>query len=238
MRRDSSSHNASQLFRHRVRPNRDETIHLVEITNDDLAADPSLVRNALACHFLAADRHWRKTDTSPGYDDKAVDSHILDSCMAASAETRQEAYKRLTHALNSGRSKFFLCVATKGNRQKVVGVAALTNWEKHEDSQYHHRGTQVSWLYVLPGYERLGLGQRMLTAVENYARSIGIETLYLESTVHADEFYKKLGYHPSMPDDPRMDNSGSAIMGTMMYKHLGPQQDIPARPRTYKGRGR
>ena len=225
------------LFHHRVHPIPGEEIHLIEISKEHLA-DPSLMKKGWACQVLAADRHWRPSEDKPGYDEAAVDKHILKGWGAISPEERQRGFGYMTKAIENGHAKFFLCVATHGKTQRVVGIASLTDWTKNQNPAYHNLGVQLSRLYVLPGYEQMKLGVRMLRAVEDYAHSIGVERLYLESTKHADGFYLKHGYREAPADDPRNDTSGSAIIGQLMYKDLGPRQEREPLSQNYSGRTR
>lgn len=42
--------------------------------------------------------------------------------------------------------------------------------------------------------QRQGIGKQLIDKIENYAKSIGVKTLVIPSSVYACEFYRKLGY--------------------------------------------
>jgi len=72
---------------------------------------------------------------------------------------------------------------------RVVGVAAL---------QTESEGIgRIHWVYVLPAYQRRGIGTALVTHLEQEAREIGIGRLRLrtvEKAIWAVSFYEKLGY--------------------------------------------
>jgi GNAT superfamily N-acetyltransferase len=53
----------------------------------------------------------------------------------------------------------------------------------------------LRWLYLLPEYQRAGLGSRILQALEEIAWLNGLKAIRLHSTPNAVQFYAKLGYH-------------------------------------------
>jgi N-acetylglutamate synthase-like GNAT family acetyltransferase len=72
---------------------------------------------------------------------------------------------------------------------RIVGVAAL-QIEGQEIGRLH-------WVYILPAYQRKGIGTALVTHLEQEAREIGIRRLRLltvEKANWAASFYKKLGY--------------------------------------------
>ena len=77
------------------------------------------------------------------------------------------------------RGPFF--VATDGDA--VVGFSSL-NQERGE----------VEAVYVAPGYVGLGVGRRLLQALENEARDAGLTSLHLSASLNAVPFYEKAGY--------------------------------------------
>lgn len=73
--------------------------------------------------------------------------------------------------------------------RKIVGVAALRI--ENEESGSIHR------VYVLPEYQRKGIGTALMKFVEAEAKRKGIKKLWLftlEKAYWAVNFYKKLGY--------------------------------------------
>jgi len=75
------------------------------------------------------------------------------------------------------------------SENKVVGVGAL---------QIESEGTgRIRWVYILPEYQRMGIGTALVIRLEQQAREIGIRRLRLltiEKANWAVNFYKRLGY--------------------------------------------
>jgi GNAT superfamily N-acetyltransferase len=74
-------------------------------------------------------------------------------------------------------------------RRKIVAVAAL----EIENS----RIGKINWLYVLPHWQRKGVGTAFINYLEQKAKKIGLRTLQLitiEKATGAVNFYTKLGY--------------------------------------------
>jgi len=53
---------------------------------------------------------------------------------------------------------------------------------------------QLRWLYLLPEYQRTGLGSRILQALEEIGWRSGLQAIRVHSTSSAVQFYAKLGY--------------------------------------------
>ncbi len=64
---------------------------------------------------------------------------------------------------------------------KIVGTAAL------EDSE-------LVTFFVLPAYQRTGLGMRLLKAIEEFALRTGLRQLRLEASIMGVQFYETFGY--------------------------------------------
>ena len=72
----------------------------------------------------------------------------------------------------------------------IIGVAAL-QIESEKTGRLH-------WVYVLPEYQRRGIGTTLITHLEKKAREIGLKKMRLRTIEKAEQavnFYKKLGYH-------------------------------------------
>lgn len=107
----------------------------------------------------------------------------------------------------------------------VIGVIGL-----------EHYGTValLRSLAVAPAHRTCGLGKKLVTFAENYARSIGVETLFLLTTT-AESFFLKLGYLPaSRKDAPLSIQSTAQFSGlcpassSFMSKDLGKSVIAPA----------
>jgi len=77
------------------------------------------------------------------------------------------------------RGPFF--VATDGDA--IVGFSNL-----------NQKSGEVEAVYVDPGYVGLGVGRRLLQALENEARDAGLTSLHLSASLNAVPFYEKAGY--------------------------------------------
>lgn len=75
------------------------------------------------------------------------------------------------------------------NESTIIGVGAL-QIESEETGR-------IRWVYILPEYQRMGIGTALVTHLEQQAREIGLRRLRLltvENAIWAVNFYKKLGY--------------------------------------------
>ena len=75
---------------------------------------------------------------------------------------------------------------------KIVGVSGLTVENKKTGI--------VRWVYVLPEYQRKGIGTALLRHIESIAKRCGLRMLKLrtsEKAYWAISFYRKLGYKVS-----------------------------------------
>ena len=79
---------------------------------------------------------------------------------------------------------FYVCEVSG----KVVGVCAL----------YAEEGRgRLRWVYVLPGFQRRGIGTALVKLAESEAKRAGIKELWLTTAEKASwalSFYEKLGY--------------------------------------------
>jgi len=74
---------------------------------------------------------------------------------------------------------------------KIIAVSAL---EIESD-----KIGKINWLYVLPHWQRKGIGTILINYLEKKAKKIGLRILQLitiEKAIGAVSFYTKLGYHP------------------------------------------
>lgn len=74
-----------------------------------------------------------------------------------------------------------LCLVAEINDQ-IVGTIAV------EDSE-------LVTFFVLPEYQRTGIGTRLLQAIEKMAVENGINFLKLEASITGTPFYEKFGYY-------------------------------------------
>ena len=72
-------------------------------------------------------------------------------------------------------------------------------------------------IVVLPEYRHQGLGSRVVSAAEQWARELGYEKTAVESRDNKQEFYEKLGYRA----DPGRIIEGDVFTCIFMEKELG-----------------
>jgi N-acetylglutamate synthase-like GNAT family acetyltransferase len=73
---------------------------------------------------------------------------------------------------------------------QIVGVAAL-----HPEIEKTGR---IRWVYILPEFQKRGIGTALVKHVEDEAKKKGLKKLRLLTSgaaIWAIEFYQKLGYH-------------------------------------------
>ena len=73
--------------------------------------------------------------------------------------------------------------------KKIIGTSALGKISKDQGL--------VRAVYILPEYQRQGIGQCLMNNIENVAKAQGLKSLLLytpEEAYWAINFYKKLGY--------------------------------------------
>lgn len=68
----------------------------------------------------------------------------------------------------------------------VIGIGRLHSISKTE--------AQIRYMAVTGSYQRQGIGQQLLIALENHAKQQGIHTITLHARETAIGFYKKQGY--------------------------------------------
>jgi putative acetyltransferase len=80
---------------------------------------------------------------------------------------------------------------------KFVIVALSDAGSLQGFGQLDPRTSTVEGVYVSPANVRLGIGRRILAALESHAASLGLLTLQLDSSLNAVSFYARAGYAPS-----------------------------------------
>lgn len=81
--------------------------------------------------------------------------------------------------------------------------------------------------YVHPDYGRMGVGARIVAALEQIARGMGIETLSLDSSINAEKFYHTLGYE-IVERTSRALEGGGFIPAIKMRKKLSDAPEVEA----------
>jgi putative acetyltransferase len=81
--------------------------------------------------------------------------------------------------------------------------------------------------YVHPDYGRMGVGAKIVAALEQIAKGMGIETLTLNSTINAEKFYASMGYAViARTSDKLPDGSFMAVI--KMKKDLADAPEVEA----------
>ena len=71
-------------------------------------------------------------------------------------------------------------------------------------------------LYVAPEYRKRGIGEALIKAIEDHARAVGTQTLYLY-TSEAEAFYARLGW--SLRDRFTQNGEACALMARELSSH-------------------
>jgi len=85
---------------------------------------------------------------------------------------------------------------------KIVGTGALENDE-------------LKTIFIIPNYQGLGIGKRLIDSLEKYAISKQVSKLKVPSSISGIGFYKKVGY-----EEGETFNSKHAGQQTWMTKNL------------------
>ena len=80
------------------------------------------------------------------------------------------------------------------------------------------RTVTLGRVVVLPEYRGLGLGKKVVTEAENWAKELGYQKINIDSRIEAIHFYEKLGYLHATGNDEII-KSGS-FECVQMYKEL------------------
>ena len=111
-------------------------------------------------------------------------SEILESWLA---NKTPESAEEWISAIDS------FCVTALAGSKEVVGFGMLS------------REGEIKLLYVRPDQIGTGAGRDMLSEIERHAMALGLDTIFLDSTDSAMQFYKYHGYTHSRSCDPRSD---------------------------------
>ena len=97
-------------------------------------------------------------------------------------------------------------------------VATCRFYENASASGQANLTVTLGRVVVLPEYRGLGLGKKVVTEAENWAKELGYQKINIDSRVEAIHFYEKLGYqHASCNDDIIKSGNFECVQ---MYKEL------------------
>jgi GNAT superfamily N-acetyltransferase len=96
-------------------------------------------------------------------------------------------------------------LAAVGPNKAIIGLAAC---ESSDDGAQHARGAPAILLhgiYVLPEYQRHGIGSHLLGMVEETARSAGLCGILVKAQTDAVGFFRAKGYSQLAKDEGHTD---------------------------------
>ena len=96
------------------------------------------------------------------------------------------AYFSPATLLENSRTQTILVATQDG---EVVGTAGLDNFGSAERPDYY-----AVEVFVLPEFQRQGIGLCLMEAMELKAKEMGAEKITLRASITAKDFYRKLGY--------------------------------------------
>ena len=94
-----------------------------------------------------------------------------------------------------------VCLVAESDQQ-LVGTAALD-------------GIELATFFVLPEYQGQGIGARLLAAIEQRARALGITHITVDASLTGAAFYARMGYRRT-----GIDRAGTAGVQVGMEKQL------------------
>jgi ribosomal protein S18 acetylase RimI-like enzyme len=124
------------------------------------------------------------------------------STYANESRLSDEDWLKRTAAWNSDRSVCYIAI----DRDNPCGIAA---GKLHENDPHH---ADLVSMWVAPTHRRTGLGARLVEAVQQWARNLGVNELHLMVTSEntpAISFYKRCGFTftgmtEPYPNDPAL----------------------------------
>lgn len=97
-------------------------------------------------------------------------------------------------------------------------VATCRFYENDSTNEQANLSVTLGRVVVLPQYRGLGLGKKVVTEAEVWAKELGYKQIDIDSRVEAIHFYEKLGYqHATCNDDIIKSGSFECVQ---MYKEL------------------
>lgn len=138
----------------------------------------------------------------------------LDRVEELEMQTFPEPWSKACFRQDIYRPHSLALVAAAGN--KVVGYAVA--WLDARPAHELH----IANIAVRPDHRRQGIGMRLVQAIEEYGRSAGAKTLYLEvreSNTGAQQFYARLGFVRTFVRKGYYSNGENAIV---MERDLAP----------------
>ncbi len=135
---------------------------------------------------------------------------IKEICASHYAPEEIEAWakpRKHGHYIESIRSKEFYVAEEDGD---VIGFGTL-----------NQANGEVEAVYVIPEAARRGIGQAILSKLEERAKDLGLNFLHLDSSLNAVSFYQSAGFEPQEEAKHRL-SSGMEIGCVLMKKAVSP----------------
>lgn len=80
------------------------------------------------------------------------------------------------------------------NQENTVMIVVVLDGSVVGFGEIAPRNNELRAVYVLPESGRMGIGKKLLHHLEDIARSHGVESLWLDSSLNAEAFYAAHGY--------------------------------------------
>lgn len=133
---------------------------------------------------------WHHTEWLAGYQSNRRISH---DDRDISDDIREREHNLRSHLGRDVVPTTFIAVASHDEYEQAVGSVSVVHYK------FSRERAPSDWLtnlYVIPEFRRRGVGQRLLTAMEDYARGhrIGLLKLY---TRDLENYYRQRGWHYS-----------------------------------------
>lgn len=113
-------------------------------------------------------------------------------------------YHNLTNIVNDMLEGYCLILATG---EELIGTGTLL-------------GSNARRVFIKPGYQKMGLGKRIMHGLEEKAAEKGIQIIDLDASLVAYPFYRVLGYETQTEDVIPVRN-GKGLRYYKMVKELG-----------------
>ncbi|KAK6512406.1 hypothetical protein TWF481_001292 [Arthrobotrys musiformis] len=153
----------------------------------------------------------------------SLPSEVFDNCFDLLEANMSAAYKATSRGWNPRKKKeemkhpamrYLVLTTIPGGNDKTVGGAGFVGFLEFMITE--EEGSDVIYTYeldILPAYQKLGLGKRLLDVAEEFGRRVGVEKAMLtvfDSNKGARRFYEREGYDlDEISPDPKVLRNGT-----------------------------
>jgi glucosamine-phosphate N-acetyltransferase len=117
----------------------------------------------------------------------------LDNLIPGTSELKNERTQQLMNEIQSNPlHRIFVASKPKGNEEQVVGTTTLL-----VEPKFIFKGGRVGHIEdvsVRKGFERMGIGAKLVRHADKVAKAMGCTKLVLDCSDQNIRFYEKLGY--------------------------------------------